>query len=297
VSTLPAAEAIDRLRRAFGRTEGNDGKGRTLHAKGVYAAGVFTASPRAAELCRAAHLQGSEVPVLVRWSNAGGDPTVKDGAPDIRGMAVSFRPEGGPATDLVAQTAPRFVARTPEAFVEFTEAARAPRRLVGWLLRHPEVLGPLVANGRAKALSAHRSYATIPYYPIHAYRWLDADGKGVWVRHTLRPETTASSGEHVGRDRLRADLAARLSAGSVSFSLSTVVAADRDYPHDPMSVWHGREAFDAGTIQVTGLVEDPEPASVVVFDPTRVVDGIELSDDPILRYRALAYSESVSRRV
>ena len=34
-----------------------------------------------------------------------------------------------------------------------------------------------------------------------------------------------------------------------------------------------------------------------VFDPTRVVDGIELSDDPILRYRAGAYSESVSRRM
>ena len=33
-----------------------------------------------------------------------------------------------------------------------------------------------------------------------------------------------------------------------------------------------------------------------VFDPTRVVDGIELSDDPILRYRPGAYSESVSRR-
>ena len=36
---------------------------------------------------------------------------------------------------------------------------------------------------------------------------------------------------------------------------------------------------------------------VVVFDPTRVVDGIELSDDPILRYRPAAYSESVKRRV
>jgi catalase len=33
-----------------------------------------------------------------------------------------------------------------------------------------------------------------------------------------------------------------------------------------------------------------------VFDPTHVVDGIELSDDPILHYRALAYAESVQRR-
>ncbi len=51
---------------------------------------------------------------------------------------------------------------------------------------------------------------------------------------------------------------------------------------------------------VTAEVADPEGGPVsstpTVFDPTRVVDGIELSDDPILRYRPGAYSESVSRR-
>jgi catalase len=33
-----------------------------------------------------------------------------------------------------------------------------------------------------------------------------------------------------------------------------------------------------------------------VFDPTRVTDGIECSADPVLRYRPVAYSESVARR-
>jgi catalase len=31
-------------------------------------------------------------------------------------------------------------------------------------------------------------------------------------------------------------------------------------------------------------------------DPTRVTDGIELSADPVLRFRPEAYSESVNRR-
>ena len=35
---------------------------------------------------------------------------------------------------------------------------------------------------------------------------------------------------------------------------------------------------------------------MLVFDPTRVTDGIELSDDPVLRFRPGAYSESVARR-
>ena len=50
----------------------------------------------------------------------------------------------------------------------------------------------------------------------------------------------------------------------------------------------------------TAEVPDPEggpgSSTPVVFDPTRVVDGIELSDDPILRFRPSAYSVSVDRR-
>ena len=81
------------------------------------------------------------------------------------------------------------------------------------------------------------------------------------------------------------------------FTLEVQQAGPGDDPHDPMSVWR-TDFFDAGTLEVTGA--DPEReqgGEVVVFDPTRVVDGIELSDDPILRYRAAAYSASVSRRV
>jgi catalase len=33
-----------------------------------------------------------------------------------------------------------------------------------------------------------------------------------------------------------------------------------------------------------------------VFDPSRVTDGIELSDDPILNFRPRAYSVSIERR-
>ena len=48
---------------------------------------------------------------------------------------------------------------------------------------------------------------------------------------------------------------------------------------------------------MTTPVPDPEESGgPIVFDPTRVVDGIELSDDPILRYRPTAYSESIARR-
>ena len=53
----------------------------------------------------------------------------------------------------------------------------------------------------------------------------------------------------------------------------------------------------AGTLELTGLdTERGGRGDVLVFDPSRVVDGIELSDDPVLRFRPEAYSGSVDAR-
>ena len=140
------------------------------------------------------------------------------------------------------------------------------------------------------------------FYPIHAYGWLAADGTRTWVRYIFRPTATKADrldATFEGRDRLAEEMAARLARG----------------PGDPRGVGpgrrrgarpaqrdvglEGRRELLAGRIVVTasarprGRTDDRTPT---VFDPTRVVDGIELSDDPILRYRPGAYSESVSRR-
>ena len=58
------------------------------------------------------------------------------------------------------------------------------------------------------------------------------------------------------------------------------------------------ERITVGTLEISAPEPDRETGGeIVVFDPTRVIDGIELSDDPILRVRPLAYSVSVDRRV
>jgi catalase len=44
------------------------------------------------------------------------------------------------------------------------------------------------------------------------------------------------------------------------------------------------------------VIEDAEAEGPIVFDPMRVCDGIEPSEDPILRFRPEAYSVSVARR-
>jgi catalase len=292
-------QAVDRIGAVFGSHPGR----RTLHARGEYYRATFTATPEAGALCRAPHLTGAPVPTLVRLSNGSGNPHQADRVPDVRGMAVSFRPADGVVTDLLAQTAPRFPVRTPEEFVDFTVAAAQVRSkpwlLMAFLARHPYVVPTVVANARAGAIKAPRSFATTTFYAIHAYKWLDGDGGARWVRYTWLPEATNPPEPDRGdREYLHHELQQRLERAPVRFTLRVQVAADGDDPHDPTSVWKSKEHLDAGILEITA----PDPAretegEVIVFDPTRVVDGLELSDDAILRFRPLAYSVSVQRRV
>lgn len=287
-------EAIDRLTAAYG---GPHARHRTLHARGAFYEGTFTATPEAAALCRAAPFTGETVPVTVRWSNGGGDPGVPDKAPDVRGMALKLRGPTGDA-DLLGQTSPRFPVRDPAEFVSMTEAARRPATFPLWMLRHPRAVPNLLVSARAKPLVPPYSFAESTFYPIHAYGWVAPDGTRTWVRYEMRPlEGSRPSGSFEGFDRLRQEILARLAEGPVRFDLHVVVAADGDDPHDPRSVWKGARDFSSGVIEVTTPVDDPEESGgPVVFDPTRVVDGLDLSDDPILRYRPSAYSESIARR-
>ena len=288
--------AIDRINAEFGVHGGH----RALHAKGRFYKGTFSPTETAGLECRATHFQ-EPVPVRVRFSNGSGHPRRGDDGQDVRGMAVSFRLPDGTATDLLGQTAPRFPVRTIEEFLELVRAGVKPVLLPLFLARHPRSVPALLANLKAKSVVPPHSYAEASYYPIHAYKWIAPSGRESWVRYRFLPLATERDRlpqTFTGKDRLQDEMAARLAAGPVRFELSVQIAHADDDPHDPTSVW-GREArhFDAGMIEVTGPDPDREQnGEIVVFDPTRIVDGIELSDDPILRYRSAAYSASVSRR-
>src|SRR5947209_2380237 len=170
-------------RQAFGSHPGY----RALHARGTLLKGTFAATPDAARLTRAGHMQGEPVPVTARVSNGSGNPRLPDYIPDVRGLAVKFYLPDGSRTDIVAQTAPKFPVRTPEGFLELLRAGR-PAVSTAWelpqfLARHPEAIPRLPAN--LVALRPPVSYATCRYYAIHAYRLQPA---GRYVRYTWIPE-------------------------------------------------------------------------------------------------------------
>jgi catalase len=298
---LTPEQAIDAINERFGRHSGF----RALHAKGVVCAGSFTASPAAARLTRAAHMQGHPVDVTVRFSNGSGDPQSHDYDLDVRGMGTKFNLEDGQATDIVAQTAPHFPVRTPEGFIEFIRANEPGVsrlwRLPAFLARHREALPGLRES--ARAVKPPASYASVAYYAIHAFKWVSAGGDESWVRYTWVPEATepnlsSREAKTRGPNYLVRDIGDRLGRRPARFTLQLQVAGEGDSVDDPTSSWpRQRETVMAGTLEVTALAPERETADkVLVFDPVHVTDGIELSDDPILRFRPRAYSVSIERR-
>jgi catalase len=281
---------------------------RAAHAKGVLCAGSFTASPAAKEISRAAHLQGEPVRTTVRLSNGGGDPTRPDAANDGRGLAVKFYLPGGSKTDIVAITLPVFFVRTPEDFLAFTRARKPDpqtgdpdmEKVGAFLAEHQEAL-PAIQFQLAMAPPASR--AQLRYFAIHAYRFLAADGTERYGRYRFEPEAGEAwldreEAKSKPPDYLEDELRERMAAGPVVFSLGLQLAEEGDPIDDATAQWPDeREVVELGRLEITGPDTERERGDdILVFDPTRVTDGIECSEDPILHYRPLAYSESVTRR-
>ena len=297
-------DAVDAINEASGRYPGH----RAAHARGVLCEGTFRATPAAASLTRAAHMRGDPLRATVRFSNGGGDPNVPDYAREGRGMAVKLYLTDGSKTDMVALSLPVFFVRTPEDFIEFTRLRRPDpqtgqpdmERLGAWFGEHPEA-GP--ATQASLAAEPPASYAQVAYNGIHSFRWTDADGGSRFVRFAWRPEAGEAtlSGDEArtrGKRYLAEELSARLEREPVAFTLVVRIAAEGDPIDDPTAAWpEERETVEAGRLELTEAGSDRErDGDVLVFDPTRLTDGIEPSDDPILNFRPLAYSVSIERR-
>ena len=294
---VTAREAIEAIHGQYGKHAG----ARALHAKGRLYRGTFTALPAAVGLSRAAFLDGSTVPALIRFSNGAGHPRVHDKLPAPHGMAVKFTLPDGKTTDISCQTAPLFLTRTPEGFVDFIKAAtsKSPIALVKFFRNHPEALKATALT--APSLRVPNSYAQTRFYGLHAFGWANADGATRYVRYQWLPEAGVKYlAPHrvfkIPRDYLLDDVDDRLKRGPIRFTLNVQLAGPDDPIVDPSAKWTG-EVIKVGVLEITGPETQRETADdIVVFDPMRVTDGIEPSDDPVLHFRTVAYSESVRER-
>ena len=197
-----------------------------------------------------------------------------------------------------------FFVRTTDDFIEFVQA-REPDpatgemdldRVLAFLGAHPEA--QLAAELSVAAL-APASYSQVTFHSVHVFWMVDADGGRHPVRYRWMP---AAPGDGLPDDEAMArppglpDRRARpptsrparcASTSTSSRAAGSTPSAIRRRPGPTSAVGGGRDArADVARAEVDALI----------FDPTRVTDGIECSDDPILAARGAAYGASFARR-
>jgi len=294
-------QLVDALNALFGLHRGY----RPVHAKGIVCEGTFSPAATAASFSRAPHLQSGPVPITVRFSDFAGVPTVPDGDPlaSPRGMAIKFHLPGGIDTDIVAHSYDGFPTRTAEEFLEFVRALAAngsgsPDPIKSFLASHPQ------ARRFAEAPKpAPSSFATESYYAVNAFRFINREGTSRPGRYRIRPEAGEEHLDPAEAARrpgsfLFDELAQRLSRGAVRFRLLVQLAAEGDPVDDCSQPWpEERPQVELGTLSITAPVADSAAAErQLVFDPAKLVDGIELSDDQLPAVRSAVYAISYRRR-
>jgi catalase len=235
------------------------------------------------------------------------------------------------ATDLIAMTLPEFFTPTPETFLDFAIAAKpapvkaeSPWRKILDMLQltepspnpypgqetspAPGAIGYADRNARSQLavmqaadIGAPVSYARIPYHAVHAFVIRAPDGVRRWVRFVWRPVAgvlnTPTKEEPID-EYLKRELRKRIAREPARFTLMMTIAETGDDVNDPSRPWPPhRIRVVMGELTLDKVAEDQiADCEKVSFNPLLLIDGVEPSDDPVLRVRREAYQISSKRR-
>jgi catalase len=277
---------------------------RAFHAKGVVVEGSFKASSEAARFSRATLFNGSSIRVTARFSDGSGMPTVPDGSPAMpRGIAIKYHLPGGADTDMVTNSFKFFPVGTGEDFRDLLQAivasppdAPKPTKLEQFFGSHPN------APNAIGSLPIPDSFADEEYHGIDAFIFVNKSGQRQAVRYLVVPEKlvhiTPEEAARQSPDYLFDELARRIAQKPVVFHLKVQLAEPGDQTKDASQPWpEDRKVIDLGVLTLNKVVPNsPEAEKKLLFLPTNLTAGIELSDDPLPSVRTAAYSVSFGRR-
>lgn len=300
-----AGEVVTAIEGVFGVTPGE----RRNHTKGTCAAGEFVGTREAARLSRSPLFSGKPIPVIARFSLSGGNPKAPDVARSGRGMALQFQLAKGQVHHMAMLNTPMFGAASPQTFLDLMQAQQPdpatgkpdPDKMKAFKANHPDHLA------QAQFLASNNppaSFASSAYWGIHTFRLVDRKGRPTLVRWQFVPqdgEKRLSDDEMktAGANFLEAALIERTRQGAIRWDMMVSLGQPGDSETDPTVLWPAdRQRIKAGTLTLTRA--EPQkgaPCEPINFDPMVMADGIEATDDPILRFRSPAYAISFGKRM
>jgi len=279
---------------------------RANHAKGLMVEGTFRPSPFARSFSKAPQFKMT-VPVLVRFSDATGVPTLPDADPNAspHGIAIRFVLPRGGITDIVSISANGFPVATPQDFLAFLQAAAQsgpaapkPTPIETFLSTHPAAV-KFVSTPRPAPVS----FGTLAFYGVNAFKFTNDQGVSHYARYQIVPSAGEqalddAAAKKAGPNYLMDELPLRMAHGPVKFRLLAQVAEQGDAVDDATAVWpKDRKLVFLGTLELAKPVSDQAAAQrAIMFSPLNLQAGIEPSADPVLLARPSAYGVSFSRR-
>jgi catalase len=192
-------------------------------------------------------------------------------------------------------------ARHPE-FLEFLRAAtgeNAGEAVPEFLGKHPETVRFLEDPKPSPV-----SFGTQHYFGVNAFKFVKK-GKVTVFRYRIVP---VSGEQYVSEEELKTksesylfdELPKRLESGPIEFKLLAQIAEDGDVTDDATVMWpEERPIVELGLIKVEktlNIEESLVEQKHIIFDPIPRVEGVEVTDDPLLDVRASVYLISGKQR-
>ncbi len=298
-------QVVSAIEGVFGVTPGQ----RRNHTKGTCAVGDFVGNKEVAVYSRSALFSGVPIPVVARFSLAGGNPTAPDTARSARGMALEFKLPGGSVQHMTMLNTPMFGAARPQTFLDLMVAQRPdpatgkpdPEKMKAFKASHPDSLAQL------DYLASHNppaSYATSAYFGIHTFKFIDASDKTTLVRWRFVPRDgekrlTDEELKSVDANFLEPALINRTRQGPVQWDMMLSIGEPGDPQDDPTVLWpESRKVVKAGILTIrAAMPQKGAQCEAINFDPLVMADGIAPSNDPVLLFRSPAYAVSFAKRL
>lgn len=297
-------QVVDAMEATFGVTPGE----RRNHTKGTCAVGEFVGSKEMAAYTRSALFSDQTIPVVARFSLAGGNPKIPDTAKNPRGLGLEFKLPGGQLHHMTMLNTPVFGAAAPQTLFDLTVAMRPdpatgkpdPEKIKAFKASHPDNLA------QAQFLAGNNppvSYANSAYFGIHTFKFINKDNKTTLVRWQFIPQDgekrlTDDELKTAGSDFLERALISRAKKSPMLWDMVVSIGEAGDAEDNPTLAWpESRKKIKAGTLSIkTAMSQKGAECETINFDPLVMSDGISASSDPVLLFRSPAYAVSFSRR-
>ncbi len=299
---------------------------RVVHARGTGAHGYFECLKPMGEFTAAKFLQeaGKRTPVFVRFSTVAGFRGSSDTVRDVRGFATKFYTEDG-NYDLVGNNIPVFFiqdgikfpdlihAVKPEPDNEIPQAASAHDTFWDFVASAPENAHMVMWHLSDRAIP--RSYRMMQGFSVNTFRFVNAEGKGRFIKLIWKPLLGVHSlvwdeaQKLAGKDPdfHRRDLYDAIDAGDFpEYELYVQMIDEKDEDKFDFDILDATKVWPEELIppvKIGRMVLNRRPDNFfaeveqAAFCPGNVVRGIDFSNDPLLQARLFSYIDTQISRL